>query len=83
MSNIHELPDPLREKCKADVVDLLEQLLKAAKEGEIIACAVSTVHAGLWTQSSWSKSDHLTLMIGAVNVMGARLTRELINNDHA
>lgn len=62
-----------RAACVADAVATLEEALRQAREGEVIAVAVVVVRPNLATSSTHSRTDNLPTLIGGTALLSARL----------
>lgn len=82
-AELKEFPNTRRQECKDDCVKLLKEVLERAEKGEIIGCAISVIVDDQRTQSMWSETDHVALLLGAVTLTKARLEREIMSDDRA
>jgi hypothetical protein len=61
-----------------DAVDILEQLLKEAKEGNIIAVGAAIVRPNGYVCSATSETEHVAQMLGAMELLKYRFISEAV-----
>lgn len=72
-ANLHSIPlEPLG----VDVVGKLEEVLDAAKRGEISSVAIACVYRDGMTGSTWSTVPTFSMLIGALRCLEHRLLRQ-------
>ncbi len=72
-TKLHAIPlEPLG----IDVVEKLEEILEAAKRGEISSVAIACVYRDGMTGSTWSAVPTFSMLIGALRCLEYRLMRQ-------
>jgi hypothetical protein len=64
------------EPANASVVERIEAVLEMARKGEFSSVAIATVYRDGHSGSSWSEVPSLSLLIGAVARMQAKLLKQ-------
>jgi hypothetical protein len=69
---VHVAPEP-----DADVVAVLEDLLRQAKAGDVIGIAYATTRIGGDISTGWATSAGLFPLLAALTVLNARAAKEV------
>lgn len=68
-----KLLKPLAKEANADAVEMLEELLKQAKAGDITGFAAAALLADRSAFTTWSSTEHWPSLIGAVAILHGRM----------
>lgn len=75
MAEVRELKEAKPSICQG-TIDLLEQILEKAKQGEVISVAIATVNSGGYTANCWHNENQYSQLVGSVGILHVRLAHQ-------